>query len=618
MTDPAALAPQGVLGYVQLAAGSLLLLAPGAAAVDRFLGVTRRSIAFAPVFAFTLLPLTAIALDLVLQVPVTPLATALEAAAWVLLLEWPRRRQVLAWAKSPRLPRWRPRVSRPTLWKGAAVLAVLGGVALVQSLPHLPGPGANVLTAYPGLASRAAEGLVGTDYPFPVHVDEHYHLSHQAAIERQGHIAILDPYDGKPQPTPLFSVEGFRDERGFDVAMAQAHQLTGLSLPAQARLAPAVQSAVLAAVLYAALWPAPGALASAALVALLPTTVRFLGPAFLVPSAFALPWILAALHVSLRATGGRRLAALALLETAGFFLHLVIGTLVLATAAGASLARPGRLVDRITLAAVCFLPLLWIGPLVTDQVALAVAQENELPFQTSILFAGGGLALVAALGGAAIAALLPDEEMRPHRVLLALGVAIAFSVLMSIRTGHHSDATYSRLIPTLYVCVAALAGLAAGWTAGQGRRWLRRPNAWFLPAATSLLVLLVAAPAVADHLSTPYYRIFDGESWTDARILAGAGVEPGASLLCDPWRAPLYNTVSGALVPAVLIPGRVPEHQADWDFYLRSRGANETWLRERSIGYVVAPFAPNAPHVGLGGNVYRLNATADQGAAAPA
>jgi hypothetical protein len=612
MTDPAALSPQGLGGWAQLLFGALLLLAPGVAAVDRFLGLTRRNLAFAPVFSLTLLPLTAIALDSVLQVPVAAPLTLLEALLWVVLLEWPRRRAVLRWLRSPRMPAWRrPKATASGVVKAVAIVLVLGGVALVQEIPHLPGKDANLLTAYPELSARFLKAFGDDDYPYPVHVDEHYHLSHQAAIERQGRIGILDPYDGEPQPAPLFSVQGFRDERGFDVAMAQVHEVTGLSLVAQARIAPAVEAAILAAVLYATLWPAPGALASAALVALVPTTVRFLGPGFLVPSAFALPWVVTALHVSLKAEGGRRLAALALLETGAFFLHLVLGTLTLATAAGASLARPGRLLDRVTLAAVCFLPLLWIGPLVTRQVALAVAQENTLPFQPSILLAGGVLALVAAGVGAALAVLRPDDELKPHRVLVALGVGVAFSLLVSNNTGHHSDATYSRLVPTLHVCVAALAGLTLGWLAGLVRGWMRSTNPWVVPAGTALLVLVVAAPAVAGHLSTPYYRVFDGASWSDAHILAGAGVKPGDTLLCDPWRAPLYNTVSGAYVPVVLLPGSPPRNQEDWSHYLSTRGANETWLQDRSIDFVIAPFPPNAPHVHLGGSVYRLNATAD-------
>lgn len=596
--------------WLQLAGGLLLLLAPGVAAVDRFLGLRDRGWMFAPVFSLTLLPLTAILLDLVLQAPVTPLSTALYAVGWTLLLEWPRRRQVLAGMRSLARSRriaWRPKVGRKTLARAGLVLLVLGGVAVVQSLPHLPGEDASAWSAYPRLAIRVADGLAGGDYPYPVHVDEHYHLSRQAAIERERHIDIVDPYTGERYPSPLFSVQGFRDERGFDLALVQVHQLTGLGLATQARFLPAIEAALLAGTLYAALSPAPGALASAALVSIVPTTVRFLGPGFLVPSAFALPWIVTVMHVSLRATGGKRLAALALLETAAFFLHLVIGTLVLATAAGASLVRPGRWIDRLTLAAVCFLPLLWIGPLVTDQVTDAVAAEHDLPFQPAILAAGGLLVLLAALAGGALAFLRPDDRLRPHRVLAGLGLAVTASLFISIELGHRSDATYSRLLPTFFVCVAALAGLALAALADQARRW-RHPAA--VPSALAFLVLIVAAPAVGEQLSTPYYRIFDEASWQDARILESAGLGPEQVLLSDPWLAPVYNMASGALVHTVLIPGNAPERGADWAHYLSSGGANATWLAQRSIDVVVAPMPPNAPHVALGGNVYRLNATA--------
>jgi hypothetical protein len=593
--------------WLRLLLGLALLLMPGIAAVDRFVGLGKRGWMFAPVFSLTLLPLTAILLDLVVQAPVTPAMTMLYAILWSGLLEWPRRKQAWSflrrWVKAPSLS-WRPRLDRKALVHGGLVLLVLAGVAVVQSLPHLPGEEATAWSAYPRLAVRTFDGLSGDDYPYPVHVDEHYHLAHQAAIEREGHIDILDPYTGQPYASPLFSVQGFRDERGFDLALVQVHQLTGGGLATQAHFLPAIQAALLAGVLYAALAPAPGALASAALVAIIPTTVRFLGPAFLVPSAFSLPWIVTAMHVSLRSTGGRRLAAIALLETGAFFLHLVLGTLVLATAAGSSLARPGRLTDRLTLAAVCFLPLLWIGPLVTDQVTTAVAQENELPFQPAILLAGGVMAVLGALVGGALAFLRADDALRPHRVLAGLGLAVTASLFISIEVGHHSDATYSRLVPTFLLCVAGLAGLALGALANLARRL--RQSAAAVPALLALLVLIVAAPAVGNQLSTPYYRVFDADDWDAARVLEDAGLGPDDGLLCDPWLGPIYNMATGAIPRTVLTPGNAPPRAEDWSHYLASDGANETWLADRGIDVIVAPMPPNAPHVDLGAHVYRL------------
>ncbi len=613
---PGALAPEGAAGWLRLALGLALLAAPGLAAVDRFLGLRGRGWWFAPVFALSLLPLGAILLDLVLQVRTTTAVTVALSLGWTLALLAPRLRALArtrpadwrSWGAKARA--WRPRVPR---WQPFAFLAVLGFVAAAHALPHLPGPSVGVLKAYPEFLERVTSD--GGDYPFPVHVDEHYHLAQQAAIARQGTIDIDDPYTGEPPPSPLFSITGFRQDRGFDLAMVQVHQLTGLDLTAQARLVPPVEAVVLAMVLYATLAPARGAWLSALFVAILPTTVRFLGPGFLVPSAFALPWVVTALHVSLRGQGARRLAALALLETAAFFLHLVLGAVVLAVAALATAMRRDPLRDRLVLLAVCFLPLVWIGPLVLEQVVDAVGQETGLPFQPGILHKAGWPVLAVALGGVLAAFVRHPPEAAPHRVLAILGCAITVSLALSIANDHRSDATYSRLIPTFFVCVAALAGLGLGWAAHRVGQAARVPAyGTFLGVVLGLALL---APAIQFHLGSPMYRVFDGESWQDGRILA-ENADAGDLFLSDPWRAPVYNALSGARPYSVLIPGAGPVNGTEWGYYLASGGASPSWFAERGITHVVAPVPPNAPHDDLGGNVYFILADDEASEGAPA
>lgn len=605
MSAPGALSVQGFGEWMQLVFGLLLFLAPGLAAVDRLTGLRNRGWWFAPVFSFTLLPLGAILLDMVLQVRITVGVTVGLAVAWTLLLEMPRLRKM----RIPKRSSWialqeKVGAMRAPRWTGFAFLLVLSFVFLVQSLPHWPGDDASALTAYPGLAERVVDAAGGEQFPYPIHVDEHYHLAQQAAIERQGTIDIEDPYTAEPPPSPLFSVSGFRQERGFDLALVQLHDLTGMDLMAQARLLPAFQVTLLAALTYATLAPARGAWISALFIAIIPTTVRFLGPGFLVPSAFALPWVMTSLHVSLRGQGGRRLAALALLETGAFFLHLVLGTLVLVVAALATLARKDRGRDRLVLLAVCFLPLVWIGPVVAEQVTEAVVGEHDLSFQPGILYKAGFPMLFAAIGGAILAFLPHRDEGAPMRVLAVLGTAIVVSLGLSIQFDHRSDATYSRLIPTFFVCVAGLAGWAVGWVCDRVARSLRAP-ASAVPLGV-LLGLAFLMPAVHFALDAPYYRVFDEGSWRDGRTLASTDITDQDVFLSDPWRAPVYNSLTGALPHAVLIPGRPPENGADWGYYLSSGGANEQWFSERGITYVVAPVRPNAPHEHVAGNVYRI------------
>lgn len=613
MSDPWALSPQGAAQWLRLLGGALLLLAPGVAAADRLLGLRNRGWMFAPVFSFSLLPLGAIVLDLALQVPITPQVSVGLALFWTFLFSLPRLRQVpRAWRHLTTAARPFPRLAgknwksllRPALHAGAVVL-VLAGVAGLHYLPHLPGDApSNPVTAFGELAQRWT-GHASPETPYPVHVDEHYHLAQQGQLAREDSIGYVHPYTGEPSGAPLFSVTGFREERGFQLAMVQLHDLTGLSLATQARFVPALQSALLAGVVYATLRPAPGALLGAALTGLVPTTVRFLGPGFLVPSAFALPWILTALHVSLRAEGGRRLAALAIVETAAFFLHLVPGTLTLVAAALGAALRPGRRTDRVALLLAGLLPLLWILPLVYEQVRDAVASQHELPFQVATLFSAGWFFLTAAVIGTGLAFLLPRNDLRPHRALAYLTIGITVSLLVSIRLGHNNDATYSRLIPTFFVCLAALAGLAIGEGAARLRQRAHWPAAGAV-AAAALVALLVFAPGLQSLLATPYYRVYNATSWQDGQVLAEAGAGPGDVFLSDPWRAPVYSSWTGALPVAVLYPGTTPVGAAAWSYYLSSGGGTAQWLQEQGIDYVVAPVPPNAPHERLGGNVYRV------------
>ena len=614
MSGAGALSVGGFADWVRLLAGLAVLLAPGLAAVDRFLGLRQRGWWFAPVFSLSLLPLGAIVLDLVLQVRTTALVTFLLAVGWTLALLAPRIRRVARWRGAQwrgwgaRAKAWRP---KPPKWTAVAFLAVLAFVAAVHTLPHLPGDDANAFTAYPEFVQRLASG---DSYPYPIHVDEHYHLAQQAAIARQGTIDIDDPYTGEPPPSPLFSITGFRQERGFDLAVVQVHHLTGLELTTLARFLPAAQAVVLAAVVCAALSPARGAWLSALFVAIIPTTVRFLGPGYLVPSAFALPWVITALHVSLRAQGARRLAALAILETAAFFLHLVLGTLVLAVAALATMFRADRGRDRLVLVAVVFLPLVWIGPLVAEQVTDAVTAEHELPFQPGILQKAGLPMLVAALGGVVVAFLRHKPENAPHRILAILGCAILLSLAWSISTDHRSDATYSRLIPTYFVCVAVLAGLALGWATHRIGAVARQP--WYGTFLGAILGLALLAPAIGFHLGTPMYRVFGPESWDDVHVFAHSNASTQDVFLSDPWLAPVYNSGTGALPHTVLIPGNSPANGADWGYYLASGGANPAWFAERGITFVISSVEPNAEHEWLGGNVYRILGDADPGASA--
>ncbi|HEX2066499.1 MAG TPA: hypothetical protein VHI93_06780, partial [Candidatus Thermoplasmatota archaeon] len=477
-----------------------------------------------------------------------------------------------------------------------ALLGILPLVWLVHSLPHLPGPPTpDAAATVPALAERAAGLVAGEGYPYPIHVDEHNHLAAMAQVARTGRIDVPDPYTGRPPEGELFSVAGMRSERGWDLAMVQVHQVTGISLPTLARFLPALWGAYLALAVWACLRPAPGALAAAALTAAIPTTLRFLGPGFLVPSAFALPWLVAVLAVSLRGRGPGRFAALVVLITGAFFVHLVLGTLALAVGLAAALLQPGPLRARVAAAGTVALPLLWLYPAIRADAEAAVASEHSLPFDTGIFLSAGFLLPALAVGGAFWAVHRRIPATAPHRALLVLLLAVVASLAASVQLDHRNDATYSRLVPTFFLCLACLASLALGKVRVLAVR-LPFPGRTSAAAGAALAVgALALAPAVQAHLDEPYYRVFDPSSWEAGEALARvAGTND--TFLSHPWRAPVYNALSGARPWAYLLPGAGAVHGEDHAHYVRSGGASAAWLAERNIAYVVDAVPPNATH----------------------
>ena len=600
-------------GWLRAALGLAVFLLPGLAAADRWLKGVPLRLGWAPVLSFTVMALAAILLDFAAGLNVrttTSVALAFILAAWIAkprLISWWRQRARL------RLGPWRlPRMHWGPAW---GLLLVLPFLFVAHSVPHLDGPVPSSKADVPGaLWERALDAATGNDDPYPVHVDEHLHMAFMAEIDRTGEVRVAHPYTGAAQQEPTFTVSGLRSERGWQVAIVQFHQVTAIPFPTLAHFLPALWAAYLGLTLWLLLRPAPGAVASAAFTALLPTTLRFLGVGFLVPSAFGLPWILAVMVVVHRGRGPGRIVALALLVTSGFFIHIVPGTVALVGGLVTALLRRAGWGERLGLVAAMLLPLVWLLPSMWGDAEAAVKALNDLPFEQGIFHSIGTPLAAAAVAGTAWAWFQRDERTVPHRALSIIALGAAASMSWSIDQAHSNDATYGRLVPVLFLALAAVAGLGIGvpasWIGAGLRRWT---PAWGAVAVGSLLVTAgvvagVMTPLQA-HLREPYYRVFDGPSWAAAEDFAAGSAGPDDVFLSHPWRAPLLNAMTGARPWTYLLPGSPPVNGADYDDYMVTSGADRTWLESRGITYVVGGVPPNAPHEIVGRGVHRLNET---------
>ncbi|MGB1586472.1 MAG: hypothetical protein ACPHID_05445 [Thermoplasmatota archaeon] len=577
--NPLDLSPSGG-AWIRLLLGTLLYLLPGFVASQRWMRGPLRWL-MTPVLAFSLNAVTAMALDLALGIPITATTTAVIAVAWTVALARGTRWQ---------LPAWRP-------W--LPLLVILPLVAMSQAMPHVPGEDGSAWDAYGRLAERSWQAISGDDIPFPVHVDEYMRMSHASQIAEDGRLVVPDPYTGEPASEGLFSIAGLRGERGFALAMAQIHLLTDASLPFIARVLPSLWAAYTAGIVYAALRPLPGAALAGAGSIILPNTARWLGSGFLVPSNFALAWVFAALWI-VRSTPRRYQWGLqSLLVTAAFSLHLVQGTLTLGmlVLAHALDERPGR-AERI---AGTLLPLIWLLPPLWQDAQSAVAGTLDLPFQVEAL-AGIGALLLGAFVVASAAAYMHRADPGWRTIALFTGL-LGLSIVWSVATDHRSDATYTRLL------FAFLLGLAATTALGIGRgvQWAAqrfgKARAWKMGGVA--LAIVLAAPGLGHALDEDMYRIYDAESWsTYQRFVA---TQPEGTYLSEPWQAPIGTYGTDARPYTVLYPGSPPYRGDAWTHYVTTGGADETWLKERGIDYVLGPIEPNAPNRQIATNVWQLS-----------
>lgn len=637
------LAPAGVLGWLQLLFGTTVLLLPGLAAAARVAPRWRLRWVLAPVLSLTILMLTAILGGFFLDLPLTPAVTLTSAVAWAAILQRRRLRRwmrrilampqrddeddeededvqgagppsvpVLASAGGPGTRSPVVAGDRVTRREWLALAGAMALLILIHSMPHLPGPPNqplapdNAWAAPPALLGRAWGALTtGSDFPYPIHADEHIHIARAAAADREATPFAGDPYTGAPGNAGLFDLQGEVHERGFWVTLAQLHQATGLSFSAIARFLPALWGAYVGLLVWALMRPAPGAVLSACFVAILPTTALFMGIGYLVPIAFGLPWILATVAVCLHAGGLTRVLLPFALITAAFFTHLVAGGLCILAGVLACIVRPGRWTQRLTGSVLLLLPLAWTWPAIREEVRLNLT-ATELPPTPEAITAAGWLTLALAAFGAILAFARWRAPLAAHRALAATGAVLLSTMLLALANGHTSLALYFRPLHMYLVCAAALAGFGLGSIAVGAKVVLRRLSLAASGAARRALPMVVgglvamaglgfALPVtVQSHMADGHYRIYDAESWADLAALDAAGPARGDIFLADPWRAPLMNAATGALPHTVLYPGGGPFNGGDFEHYENSAGAEPAWFAERDITWVVATAPPNA------------------------
>lgn len=574
---------------LRVAAGvSLVFLVPGLPWTYALLARDRLSVlerlGLSAVLSIALVPLGLFLLNLLLGIPVDVRTTLVLILALVLM-----GTLAALWRASFRVRA--PHLRKP-IWAVSA-----GGVAGLLALGMIMG-----FAFYTSLIPRL-------DYSYPLHTDEWTHFAEARTIATEGTIPFFDPVTGEDRADPV--TEETRSsphfEVGYHLFLAEFQLLTGLPWLDMFRYLPSAVFALAAFSAYIFGNRRGFGLEAALFASLVPTTVRFLGPALAVPVALGLFFVPLVLFLvsNYWASKGLPLVLLVLLSflfiahvPTAVFAGLIIAVYgVFQTLRRALTRRPVRrralahLATVLAAVALSSLPLLAYNNWV---VGAAVAE----PLPQELLVAPGGI--IPRFGYVPYAlfvlglVLLARSGRRTERALLVTTVLVAAYAFLHYQFGVGNAALYSRSILYLSLLLLLIAGLATS----DVRRWLAKVlslrwagGASF--AAAGLVLVAVMLPSLGLSLESRYeeqyyHRIGDTqyEDFVWMRDHLCTGYERA---LTEPQFGRAFAAITGRHVYAAIPTTAAPVRPAEVDeakLVLRDGVPDADWLRERGVSIV--------------------------------
>jgi hypothetical protein len=469
------------------------------------------------------------------------------------------------------------------------------------------------------------------DYAYPLHSDEWTHLDEARAIVTTGAIPSYDPITGEVRSDPITGEArgSTHEEVGYHLFLAEFQLLTGLPWLTIFRFLPSSVFALTALCAYIFGKRRGFGLEAALLVCLVPTTVRFLGPAFAVPVALGLLFVPLILFLvsNLWASRGLPVVLLVLLSflfithapTALFVSLIIVVHGLFQTFRPASAERLvgqrglAQLVAVLGVIALSSLLFLVHNPWIVG----TAAAERSLP--ASLLTIPGGIIsrlgyipyglFVVGLGMLAISGRRTDHALLVATLLAALFLFLYYCF------GVGSWVLYSRGILYLSILVLLIAGLATS----RIRTWLAKALSprWAGGAAfiaTGLVVVGLLLPslglALQSRYDEDYYQRIDDNQYKDFVWIGDNLCRGYERALLDPKFGTPFAAITGrqvyATIPLTAYPVRPPAVDEARQV-LREGVPDAGWLREHglSIVYSTRPLA-NSELVKVRDRVYVL------------
>lgn len=267
--------------------------------------------------------------------------------------------------------------------------------------------------------------------------------------------------------------------------------------------------------------------------ALIPTTVRFLGPAFFVPVSLALPLMLIILYSALFLDKGKYIVVF-LLYVFLLYMHPPSAIVIfISLSTYISLKKDEKMLATIFTASLIAIPqfISYIEPLGSEgliftAVGLFKSVVTEFGFVSSFFFVLGFY--------------LSIRDWRKEEVVISLTATILLSLIVIYRFTNYLPLLWpERVLLYLMMFMSVIAA--------KGLHWIREKS---LPVGVFFAILVIAF-TYQTHVGIQYYHIVDDREYEDY-VWIRDNLEGKAIL--DPWEAIAFTAVAENPVFTVVRP----------------------------------------------------------------
>lgn len=456
------------------------------------------------------------------------------------------------------------------------------------------------------------------DYAYPLHLDEWWHYGDATSLVETGDANYPEPY---PQPPDADDVITDDVEIGYHVFLAELKLITDVSWLNLLRFLPGLILGILALMAYFFGKEKGFGLAAAFLVVLIPTTTRFLGPAFTVPVALALVFIPLTLLILNQSMGTvRRLLILFSICLGLLFIHpptmaIVTGICIIHSLIFLFLRSTSKsryllpLLTLVVVAMIYMIMVLWAPSAI--EFVLEEASDSErhltLPPIMNTLSDFGFIPVALFVIGAAI---LAYKGTRFYWTMLLSIVALLAFIQLYPHYYVGPDIIYERGWLYTYIFMALIGGLAL-ISLGQYAKSALNNNPALASTvqftAVAFLVIVASAFSLRNHLDEPYYHMIDDTIYKDFLWIEENVPPQYDTCLVDKGMAWAFAPVTGKFgYYAEIAPNPHPEGRSVMEF-LQNGLTDTSWLKDRDIDMVYTQgLVQNDDLVEVHNNVYLL------------